>query len=144
MHVACPHCHSTVQVDDQLAGQTSRCPLCSGEFRVPAAGVGMPPPPPPPGFASASSNVPRAPVSSITVARLALGVVALSVGSFGIHKFILGRNVEGLIMLLVTLLSCFFVWPIIWVIAIVEGIIYLIKTDREFEQEYLIGTKGWF
>jgi len=141
MHVACPHCHSTVQVDDQLAGQTSRCPLCSGEFRVPAAGVGMPPPP---RFASVGSNAPRTPVSSVTVARLALGATAIGVGFLGIHKFILGRHVEGLIMLLVTLLTCFVGGTVIWVISIIEGIIYLIKTDREFEQEYLIGAKGWF
>ncbi|MFO0899691.1 MAG: NINE protein [Pirellulales bacterium] len=142
MHVACPHCHSTIQVDEQLSGQTSRCPLCSGEFRVPPSGSAAPPPPP--GLAGFAGAIPRTPLGTVTVARLALGVVALSVGAFGIHKFILGRNMEGLIMLFVTLLSCFIVAPIIWIVAIVEGIIYLLKSDREFEQDYLIGAKGWF
>ncbi len=142
MHVACPHCHSTIQVDEQLSGQTSRCPLCSGEFRVPPAGSAVPPPPP--GMAGFAGAIPRTPLATVTVARLALGVVAITAGYFGIHKFILGRNVEGLIMLLVTLLSCGIVGLIVWVLAIVEGIIYLLKSDREFEQDYLIGAKGWF
>jgi TM2 domain-containing membrane protein YozV len=151
MHVACPHCQSTVQVDDQLAGLTSRCPLCSGEFRVPPAGAGLPP-----GtgaaFGSAGlagqaapvGGLPHTPLSTVAVARLSLGVVAITLGAFGVHKFILGRNLEGLIMLFCTLLSCFAISPIIWIIGIVEGIIYMIKSDREFEQDYLIGAKGWF
>jgi TM2 domain-containing membrane protein YozV len=139
MHVACPHCQSTVQVDDQLAGQTSRCPLCSGEFRVPPTSTA-----PSPGKAAFAASIPRTPLATVTVARLSLGVVALTLGAFGVHKFILGRNLEGLIMLFITLLSCFMIAPIIWIIAIVEGIIYLLKSDREFEQDYLIGAKGWF
>src|SRR5262245_3959390 len=37
--------------------------------------------------------------------KLAAGLTAIQVGSFGIHKFILGQNTAGLIMLLVTLVS---------------------------------------
>jgi hypothetical protein len=33
---------------------------------------------------------------------------------------------------------------ILGVIALVEGIIYLTKTDEEFEQIYVVGKKQWF
>src|SRR5436305_15079264 len=38
--------------------------------------------------------------------RLTAGVLALLLGSFGIHKFYLGLNFAGTVMLLVTVLSC--------------------------------------
>jgi len=34
------------------------------------------------------------------------GILAILLGAFGIHKFILGYKKSGLIMLLVTLLTC--------------------------------------
>ena len=47
-------------------------------------------------------------------------------------------------MLLVSLLTCGFASPIVGVIGLVEGIIYLTKTDEEFEQIYIENKKGWF
>ena len=79
-----------------------------------------------------------------TVLGLALAAVAITLGQFGIHKFILGRTVEGLIMLAGTLVSCCVLSPVVWIIGIIEGITYLLKSDREFEQDYLIDGKGWF
>ena len=45
-----------------------------------------------------------------------------------------------LIHLALTVLTCGFMK----IVAIVEGIIYLTKTDAEFVQTYQIGTKEWF
>ena len=72
------------------------------------------------------------------------GILAIILGGLGIHKFMLGYQKEGLIMLLVSVLSCGAFYPVMHVIGIVEGIMYLTKTDEAFVQEYIYGRKGWF
>jgi predicted Zn finger-like uncharacterized protein len=42
----CPHCRGQLQVRDENLGQTIRCPLCNGLFKI--AAPQAPPPPPPP------------------------------------------------------------------------------------------------
>lgn len=76
--------------------------------------------------------------------KIVAGILAIVVGGLGIHKFILGYQKEGLIMLLITVLSCFTLSPVMHVIAIVEGIIYLTKSDEDFVRTYIQGHKGWF
>jgi TM2 domain-containing membrane protein YozV len=76
--------------------------------------------------------------------KIAAGILAILLGSFGIHKFILGYTTEGIIMLLVTVLTCGVVGVVMSVIGIVEGIIYLTKSDEEFVQTYIQAKKGWF
>ena len=65
-------------------------------------------------------------------------------GSLGIHKFILGYTGAGLIMLLVTLLTCFAAWPITHLIGLIEGIIDLTKSDPEFVKTYVENRREWF
>jgi TM2 domain-containing membrane protein YozV len=65
-------------------------------------------------------------------------------GALGIHKFILGYTGAGLIMLLVTVLSCFMLSPLMHIIGLIEGIIYLTKSDEEFVRIYVDGRKEWF
>ena len=75
--------------------------------------------------------------------KIIAGILAIIVGGFGIHKFILGYQREGIIMLLVSVLSCFTLAGVMHVIGIVEGIIYLTKTDEDFVRTYIHGRKGW-
>jgi TM2 domain-containing membrane protein YozV len=76
--------------------------------------------------------------------KVVAGVLGLLIGSLGIHKFVLGYQTEGIIMLLVSVLSCGTLAPIMSIIGIVEGIMYLTKTDEAFVREYIYGRKGWF
>ena len=76
--------------------------------------------------------------------KLAAGICGILLGALGIHKFILGYKKEGLIMLLVSLLSCGFLAPIMGIIGLVEGILYLVKSDEEFSRLYIENKKGWF
>lgn len=76
--------------------------------------------------------------------KIVAGVLAILVGSLGIHKFILGYTSQGVIMLLVSVLSCGILAVVSSVIGIVEGIIYLTKSDEEFVRTYIQGQKGWF
>jgi TM2 domain-containing membrane protein YozV len=76
--------------------------------------------------------------------KIAAGICGIVLGSLGVHKFILGYTTEGIIMLLITLLTCGVGAMATSIIGIVEGIIYLTKSDEEFVRTYLQGRKGWF
>jgi len=76
--------------------------------------------------------------------KIAAGICAILLGSLGVHKFILGYTTEGIIMLLITVLTCGFAAIITSIIGIVEGVIYLTKSDEDFVRTYLQNKKGWF
>ncbi|MEO5787952.1 MAG: TM2 domain-containing protein [Gelidibacter sp.] len=84
--------------------------------------------------------------------KILAGILAILVGSLGVHKFILGYNKEGGILLGATLigmvLSCvgigiFVIWAT-GLVGLIEGIIYLTKSDAEFYATYQAGKKPWF
>jgi TM2 domain-containing membrane protein YozV len=76
--------------------------------------------------------------------KLPAGICGILLNCLGVHKFILGYNTEGLIMLLGSILTCGIASPIFAVIGFVEGIIYLTKSDEEFVETYVKNKKGWF
>ena len=109
----------------------------------PAPG-GYAPPPPPPG-PQQQYTPPPAPSGGVGEKNKVLaGVLAILLGELGIHKFYLGYTKEGLILLAVTVLSFGLLSWVTWIIGLVEGIIYLTKTDGEFHQTYVAGRKPWF
>ena len=74
---------------------------------------------------------------------LSIVLAALGLGWIGIPKFMLGFNKAGLITLLVTLGTCGAAGIIFNILTLVEGIMYLTKTDEEFYQLYINGNKDW-
>ena len=79
--------------------------------------------------------------------KVAAGLLAIFLGWLGIHKFYLGYTWPGIILLLCGTIGwfVFFIPPIIAsIIALIEGIIYLTKSDEQFEQEYALNRKSWF
>jgi len=76
--------------------------------------------------------------------RIAAGVCGILVGCLGIHKFLLGYTKEGLVMLLVTVLTLGFGAILMGPIGLVEGILYLTKSDEDFVKTYVAGRRGWF
>ncbi|MEP2686987.1 MULTISPECIES: NINE protein [Maribacter] len=84
--------------------------------------------------------------------KVLVGILAIILGSLGVHKFLLGYQKEGFILLGVTIagyattclvIGAFFFW-IPGVIGLIEGIIYLTKSDEEFYNTYQVGKKPWF
>ncbi len=84
--------------------------------------------------------------------KLVAGLLAIFLGSLGVHKFILGYQTEGIILLSITLvgylLICFFGLGLlltipVWIFTVIEGIIYLTKTDAEFYQTYQANKRAW-
>lgn len=80
--------------------------------------------------------------------HVAAGLLAIFLGAFGVHKFYLGYNTQGFIMLAISILAGLFTIGlavgVIWVIAVVEGILYLTKSQSEFERVYVYGKREWF
>jgi TM2 domain-containing membrane protein YozV len=72
--------------------------------------------------------------------KILAGIMGILFGGFGIHKFILGYTQEGIIQIVVTIVTC----GIFSIVGFIEGIIYLTKSDEEFYQTYQVGKKGWF
>ena len=69
------------------------------------------------------------------------GILAILLGSFGVHKFYLGYTTPGIIMLVANVLTCF---TVMWIVGLIEGIIYLTKSDADFIATYQVGKKEWF
>jgi TM2 domain-containing membrane protein YozV len=101
---------------------------------------------PPPVSAAVPPTITPPPCAPLPRAsnKLPAGICGILLGGFGIHKFILGYTGAGLIMLLVTVLTCGIGWWVMHIIGLVEGIIYLCKPDEEFVRVYVDGRKEWF
>jgi len=76
--------------------------------------------------------------------KIAAGVCGILLGSLGVHKFILGYTKQGVIMLLLSLITLGILAPVMGLIGLIEGIIYLTKTDEQFVAIYVTGRKAWF
>ncbi len=76
--------------------------------------------------------------------KVAAGLLGIFLGSLGIHKFYLGYKKEGIIMLVVSLATCGIGASVMSIIGLIEGIMYLTKSDEEFQDIYVQGYKGWF
>lgn len=124
---------------------------------APAPGYAPPPPPPPaappayqpppPGYAQQPQAAPQASPFGGEKNKLVAGLLAILLGSLGIHKFYLGYTTAGIIMLVVTLVGSlvFGLGPLVmWVIGVIEGILYLTKSDQDFYNVYVANQKAWF
>lgn len=84
--------------------------------------------------------------------RLIAGLLGIFFGWIGVHKFVLGYTTEGLILagifvisipLFCVIIGAFTIYiPVI--IGIIEGIIYLTKSEEEFYNTYQLNKKPWF
>jgi TM2 domain-containing membrane protein YozV len=73
--------------------------------------------------------------------RIVAGVLAIVLGWLGVHKFVLGMTTPGIILLVLGICT----GGLTGIIGIIEGIIYLTKTDEEFIRLYQgENPKQWF
>jgi TM2 domain-containing membrane protein YozV len=71
--------------------------------------------------------------------KVPAGVLGILLGGLGIHKFYLGYTTEGILQIVLSL-AC----GLGALIGLIEGIIYLTKSDEEFVNTYITKKKGWF
>ena len=90
----------------------------------------------------AVQTVPRAPLTNWQAMgadkKIPVGICGLPLGGFGVHKFILGYTKEAIIQLILGFCG------VGWIIGIIEGLIYVTKSDEEFVRTYIHGRKAWF
>lgn len=117
--------------------------LTEGRFFMSEPGGYQEPPPagPPPGGYQQPPSGGQIPGAE---KKLVAGILAILLGAFGIHKFYLGYTQAAVIMLVATVITCGFAGAIMSIIGIVEGIMYLTKSDQEFVDMYVVGKKEWF
>lgn len=72
--------------------------------------------------------------------KLVAGLCGILLGGFGVHKFILGYTTEGIIQIVITFVTC----GAGSIVGLIEGIIYLTKSDEDFVRTYIQSKKGWF
>jgi len=72
--------------------------------------------------------------------KILCGVMGILLGGLGIHRFLLDDAQGGIIRIVITVFTC----GLGSIIGLVEGIIYLTKSDELFYQEYMVGKKAWF
>lgn len=79
-------------------------------------------------------------VESYASKKMAAGICGILLGGFGVHKFILGKTTPGIIQIVVTFVTC----GAGSIVGLIEGIIYLTKSDQDFYQTYYVQGKDWF
>ncbi|WP_304344676.1 TM2 domain-containing protein [Chryseobacterium koreense] len=72
--------------------------------------------------------------------KLAAGLLGILVGAFGANKFYLGYINEGIIQIVLNIVTC----GAASIIPFIEGIIYLTMSDEQFDQTYVQNKKAWF
>lgn len=70
--------------------------------------------------------------------KIVAGIFGILLGGLGIHKFYLGYTKEGIIQIILSFLC------VGGIIGLIEGIIYLTKSDEDFVNTYITNKRGWF
>jgi TM2 domain-containing membrane protein YozV len=80
--------------------------------------------------------------------KLSAGLCGIFLGALGVHKFILGYTTQGIIALAASIVGLFVCGGILTIVmilvGIIEGIVYLTKTNEEFVNTYIRAKKKWF
>jgi TM2 domain-containing membrane protein YozV len=72
--------------------------------------------------------------------KLLAGICGILLGWLGVHKFILGYTKQGIIQIVISVVTC----GIGGIVGLIEGIIYLTKSDEDFVNTYIQNKRGWF
>jgi RNA polymerase subunit RPABC4/transcription elongation factor Spt4/TM2 domain-containing membrane protein YozV len=121
------HCHECGAL---IRGKAVVCPECGVE-QDPSAGA----------------------YSGVGTSRITAGILAILLGQFAIHKFMLGYASAGIVVLMISLISLplicchglgFIPLIITFVIWVVEGVLYLCMSDQQFQKVHGNPQRPWF
>lgn len=108
----CPACGAPIE------GHQEKCSYCGAAL---------------PKETTTTTNPPR--VKKNDRNKVVAALLAFFLGVLGVDMFYLGKNTEGVIYLLVSLLTCVGS-VVIGVISLVHMVQYLMMTDEEFDEKY--------
>lgn len=126
----CPSCSQQTLIN------ATSCPRCNHQFSTQFAQPPMP--------TQAFYGIRPQYLQDASSKKLASGICGIVIGALGIHKFLLGYQTAGLIMLLGSILTCGIAAPVFSIIGLIEGIMYLTKSDEEFHARYIANRQEWF
>jgi TM2 domain-containing membrane protein YozV len=72
--------------------------------------------------------------------KMLAGILGIVLGWTGAHRFVLGDTTGGIIRLVISVFTC----GAGGIIGLIEGIMYLTKSDAEFQRIYIEDKKAWF
>lgn len=64
-------------------------------------------------------------------------LLAILLGSLGVHYFYVGKNTAGIICLLLTIFSCGIAATLLSIMGLIQGILMLTMSEMEFENRYV-------
>lgn len=121
----CPQCGNTV-VSDKASGEI-KCSYCGCQFNPQYQGA--------PNYQPQQRDIFTAGPSG--KCRGAAGLLAIFLGSLGIHYFYMGKSTAGIVCLLITILSCGILGAILHIATLVQGILIICMPEQEFENRYI-------
>ena len=65
--------------------------------------------------------------------KLVAGLLAILLGTLGIHYFYLGKTTAGVLTIVISLVSCG-IWP---VVMLIQGILMLTMSEEDFNSKYV-------
>jgi len=71
--------------------------------------------------------------------KIVAGVLGIVLGGLGVHRFYLGDTKGGLIRIAISVVTC----GVGSLLGLVEGVIYLTKSDEDFVKTYIQEKKEW-
>jgi TM2 domain-containing membrane protein YozV/cold shock CspA family protein len=74
-------------------------------------------------------------------------LLAFVFGGLGVHKFYLGKRTAGFIMLATFLGGIILAGIptfIITIVGFIECVIYIVKSEQQFYDDYVVGDRAWF
>lgn len=141
MTYICPRCGAQFQTATPI--NQVHCPNCGAVF-TPAAT--------PQGSQRQSYGWQQPPLQSQDLftpgrsgkSRGVAGLLAILLGTLGVHYFYLGKIAMGIVFLLVTLCSCYILGAVTAIISIIQGIMMLTMSQDEFERRFVMPEHPWF
>lgn len=148
----CPACQAPVQQAQGSDPQTQAPQPGSAQVPPYQPDYAQTPPSGQPGYTQAPPTdqpaYTQAPPVYASKNKIAAGLLAIFLGSLGIHKFYLGFTTPGIIYLLITIIGGAVTFGVasgvMGILALIEGILYLTKSDQDFYQLYEVQRKQWF
>jgi TM2 domain-containing membrane protein YozV len=132
----------------QIDENASQCPYCNAAVARATGGTYQGGTGPSAGPGPIAGSPGPTPATSAASNRVLVGILAIVLGGLGVHKFILGYQKAGIIMVCVTIFTPMFLHGYgagaMWVVGIIEGIMYLMKSDQDFYNTYVAHKKEWF